>query len=76
MENNTELPVRIECHCCYDAYKYQQRKFINKLGKKVIRIFYRCENCWSRIHRDYIPELDDKEVNVLDLLKMKRNESA
>lgn len=61
-----------ECHCGSLADKYRQRKFINQLGQEVIRVFYRCRNCWSRIQKDFIPELDDvKSVNVLDLLNNK-----
>lgn len=66
-----KYPEVCECHCMSKANKYRSRKFINMEGFEVIRIFYRCENCWSRIHSDFIPELDKKyrKVNVLDLLK-------
>ena len=64
------LPATMECHCTANANKYRHRIFINQLDQMVIRIFYRCENCWSRIKSDFIPELDNKKtVNVSDLLK-------
>lgn len=55
-----------------NANRYTQRVFTNQIGHKVTRIFYRCENCWSKIHKDYIPDLDCKTINVLDLLKKHR----
>jgi len=57
-----------ECHCGKIADKYFMRKFINQNGNEVIRIFYRCRNCSSRIHQDFIPEIDKlPQVNVIDL---------
>lgn len=65
----SNIPKNIQCHCTCKAFKYRRRYFINTFGQKVIRIFYRCESCWSRLVKDYIPELDGQEVSVLDLLK-------
>lgn len=64
----------IKCHCGSDAHKYRTREFTNQLGYKVIRTFYRCENCWSRIPKDEIPELTENEVSVFDLIKKTTNE--
>lgn len=58
MKEIEELPLKIKCHCGSDAHKYRSRSFINQNGNKVSRLFYRCENCWSRTPFDYIPELD------------------
>ncbi len=67
------FPVTKECHCMSTADKYTTRKFINQNGNKVIRIFYRCRNCWSRIHEDFIPEIDNlSQVDVIELLKSYR----
>ena len=63
------FPSTMECHCMATAHKYRQRCFTNQLGHTVTRIFYRCENCRSRIHSDFIPELDSKTVDVFELLK-------
>jgi len=64
------FPVTKECHCGHVADKYRKRNFKNALGQEVTRIFYRCRNCWSRIHEDFIPEMDKKTtVNVMDLLR-------
>jgi hypothetical protein len=63
------FPSTKECHCMATAHQYRKRVFINQMNQEVTRIFYRCENCLSRIHSDFIPSLDDKNVNVLDLLK-------
>ena len=39
----------------------------NRLNQKVYRVFYRCENCWSRINEDFIPEMDDmKTIDLTD----------
>ncbi len=63
------FPSTIDCHCMGNAIRYRQRTFTNHMGHKVTRVFYRCENCLSRIYIDYIPELDKAVVNVFDLLK-------
>ena len=56
------------------AHKYRTRRFVNMMGHSVVRQFYRCENCWSRIYEDYIEEVDKLEtVNVMDLLKMDKS---
>lgn len=70
MEGKEQFPLTKECHCGRTAHKYFTRTFINQMDYKVFRIFYRCENCWSRIHSDFIPELDAKDlIDVLDLMK-------
>lgn len=57
------------------ANKYYTRTFINKVDLKVIRVFYKCENCKSRIYDDFIPELDNMEtVNVFDLLEKQHDD--
>jgi len=63
------LPNTKECHCTHTADKYYKRTFINQLGHKVSRVFYRCRNCSSRIHEDFIPKIEgEKLINVMDLL--------
>lgn len=68
----TDLPKIKECHCGHDAHKYRVRKFVNQLNHEVFRVFYRCENCWSRIHEDFCPEMKNmKTINVQDLIQFK-----
>jgi len=62
-------PVK-ECHCGHIADKYFTRTFTNELGYEVVRIFYRCRNCLSRISQDFLPEIDAlHKESVFDLLK-------
>ncbi len=62
----------VECHCMANAHRYYTRTFTNQLGQIVHRVFYRCENCLSRIYRDYVPDLEKCErINVLDLISDK-----
>lgn len=68
---NNIYPDIKECHCMAVADKYFTRTFINKAGYKVIKIFYKCRNCKSRIHDYFIPELENKSVDVFKLLKQK-----
>jgi len=66
-----DLPIIKECHCGANAHKYRTRKFINKINKTVFRVFYRCENCWSRIHSNFCPELDN--CKTIDVTELKNN---
>lgn len=71
-----EVPLTKECHCGNIADKYRQRRFINQLNQEVNRAFYRCRNCWSRIHEDFIPEMETMQrANVFDLIKSLTNKS-
>lgn len=71
-QSDTNIPLTEECHCMHVANKYHVRKFVNQLNQQVIRVFYRCTNCASRIHRDFIPDMDKaKTVNVFELMKNK-----
>jgi len=67
MKADSNLPLIKECHCGSDAHKYRTRTFVNELGFTVYRIFYRCENCWSRINEDFSPEFDN--LPVIDVTK-------
>lgn len=59
----------LECHCGHDAIEYYNRSYTNQLNQKVLRTFYRCTNCWSRIDVDEIPEMDNKQVlNMFDVM--------
>jgi hypothetical protein len=70
MDKKPEIPLTKFCHCDGIADKYFVRNFINQVGYKVYRVFYRCRNCCSRIHTDICPTIDNSEsVNVFDLLK-------
>lgn len=64
-----EISKEAECHCGHIAHKYRTRTFVSQMGHTTYRTFYRCENCWSRIHLDTCPEIDAMpKVNVYDLL--------
>lgn len=63
-------PIEKLCYCDKIADRYNKKSFVSKAGFKVVRVYYKCRNCKSRIHDDFCPELDSmKVVNVLDLLK-------
>lgn len=64
-----KFPVTKMCHCMDIADKYYSRSFINVLGFKVTRVFYRCRNCCSRIYSDFIPELDKDTKYVFELIE-------
>jgi hypothetical protein len=69
MSDSVKLTKR--CHCGHIADRYRKRTFVNQLGYTVIRAFYRCRNCWSRIHEDFIPELNSAhKINVLELIQL------
>lgn len=72
--NEPNLPKTKECHCMATAHKYLVRTFINQMNHKVYRVFYRCENCWSRIHDDIIPEMDAlPSISLEDMMNKFRN---
>ena len=60
-----------ECHCGSIADKYTTRKYKNSFGYDYYRIFYRCRNCLSRIHNDFIPEID--KLKTFDVVEFMRN---
>lgn len=67
------VPKEKECHCGEIADKYYTHKFMSEAGYNVIRIFYKCRNCKSRIFEDFCPELDSMEqVDVIKLIQSKR----
>jgi len=62
-----------ECHCTAIADRYRERAFVNQLGWKIKRVFYRCRNCCSRLSHDFIPKEHTTLVNVIDLLNKKNH---
>ena len=69
-EYKKTIPHIVDCHCMADAHKYTVKTYVNKMGHTVFKAFYRCINCCSRVHRDYIPEFDAiPKVDVMDLLR-------
>lgn len=64
----------IICHCGNHANKYRERRFKSIAGYEIIRTFFRCTGCASRIYRDECPEMDAmKQVSVSELLKQHRH---
>jgi len=56
-----------------EAVKYRKREFVNQLDSKVIRVYYRCTNCLSRIKRDYMEEITS--ISLFDLMEKYRIQS-
>lgn len=67
---SVSFPLEKDCHCGSIADKYLTKKFKNHLDQTVVKIFYRCRNCRSRLNHCFIPKLESlKTINVFDLLK-------